>query len=127
MKNAGTILEWVLRIAIAAILLQTLPFKFGADPQSVELFTKLGAEPFGRIGTGVIELIASILLFIPRTTWAGAGLALGTMLGAIVGHLTVLGVDYPEGSGLFYMAVAVFIMSAILLFRNKAHIPFLKK
>jgi putative oxidoreductase len=42
---------------ISIILLQTLPFKFLALPESVALFTKLGQEPRGRIGTGILELL----------------------------------------------------------------------
>lgn len=125
MKNIGNIIEWIFKIAIAFILLQTLYFKFGAHEDSVALFTKLGVEPWGRIATGVIELIASILLFVPKKTWLGAFLALGAMGGAIVSHLTVLGVDYPDGV-LFKLAVLVFLMSAFVLFRNKSQTPFLK-
>jgi len=121
MKNK---LEWAFKLLVAIILLQTLFFKFTAAEQSVELFTKLGVEPFGRIGSGIIELIASILLFVPGKVWLGAGLALGTMAGAIMAHLTVLGIDYPDGV-LFYLALAVFIMSAYLLYHNRP--PFLQQ
>ncbi|HRI21551.1 MAG TPA: DoxX family protein, partial [Panacibacter sp.] len=62
---------WLLRILAALILLQTLYFKFTGHPQSVELFTKIGMEPWGRIGTGIFELIASILMLYPRTTGIG--------------------------------------------------------
>jgi len=124
MKSTGNIVEWVFKLAIAGILLQTLYFKFLADQTSVELFSKLGAEPFGRIGSGIVELIASILLFVPKRIWLGASIALGTMAGAILAHLTILGIDYPDGV-LFYLALAVFFMSAVVLFRNKKQIPFL--
>ena len=92
------ILKWALKIIAAIILLQTLYFKFTGAPESVYIFTTLGIEPWGRIGSGVAELIASILLFIPRTTWLGAGLALGTMLGAIGSHLVKLGIEV-QGDG----------------------------
>ncbi|WP_205685608.1 DoxX family membrane protein [Flavipsychrobacter stenotrophus] len=74
---------WVLRLVAAYILLQTLRFKFGAAPESVYIFTKVGMEPWGRIGSGVVELIASVLILIPRTTAFGALMAIGTMSGAI--------------------------------------------
>src|ERR1044072_5310729 len=88
-----TVLSWVLRITAAAILLQTLFFKFTAAPESVYIFTKVGAEPWGRIGSGVIELIAAVLILTPRFTWLGSVLVLGVMAGAILSHLTILGIE----------------------------------
>ena len=89
MKKA---ISWIVRLAAAIILLQTLYFKFTAHPQSVELFTKLGVEPWGRIGTGVMELITGILLLLPATAFIGCFLGLGIMSGAILSHLLVLGI-----------------------------------
>src|SRR5205085_994167 len=90
----GTMVSaWILRVIAAAILLQTLFFKFTAAPESVYIFTKVGAEPWGRIASGVVELFAAVLLLIPATTWLGAALAAGVMVGAVASHLTVLGID----------------------------------
>src|ERR1700735_3354134 len=86
------IILWIFRLLAALIMLQTLWFKFSADPQSVHLFTILGMEPWGRIGIGVLELIASGLILYPRTTGYGAVLGLGLMAGAIFFHLTKLGI-----------------------------------
>src|SRR5207247_8896271 len=86
------IVAWVCRIAAAVILLQTLFFKFTAAPESVYIFTKVGLEPYGRIGSGVAELIAAILILIPATTWLGAGLALAVIFVATFRPLTVLGI-----------------------------------
>lgn len=108
------VLLWVLRIAAAAIMLQTLYFKFTAHPQSVKLFTELGMEPWGRIGTGIFELIASILILYPKTTGWGAGLGVGLMAGAIFFHLTKLGIKFDGDYGLFTMAVLAFVCCAIL-------------
>jgi len=114
--NIKTILLWVLRLVAAYILLQTLSFKFGAKPESVYIFTKVGMEPWGRIGSGIVELIASVLLLIPRTTAWGALFALGTMSGAIFFHLTKLGIDVMGDDGqLFYMGIVVWVSCAILL------------
>jgi uncharacterized membrane protein YphA (DoxX/SURF4 family) len=89
------ILIWVLRLVAAVILLQTLFFKFSAAPESVALFTKIGMEPRGRIGTGVLELVAAILILYPRTTGWGAGLAMGLMAGALFYHLNgILGLKW---------------------------------
>ena len=114
------IFSWVLRITAALILLQTLFFKFTAAPESVELFTKLGVEPWGRIGTGVIELIASILLLIPSTIFIGALLGTGLMGGAILSHLAVIGIESQgDGGQLFTLAIIVMICCLFLIFLNK--------
>src|SRR5947207_14400740 len=84
------VLDWTFRIAAAAILLQTLFFKFTAAPESVYIFTKVGAEPWGRIGSGIVELIAAVLILTPRFTWLGSVLALDVMADAILSHLTIL-------------------------------------
>ncbi len=107
---------WILRLLAAVILLQTLYFKFTAHPQSVHLFTLLGMEPWGRIGTGVLELIASILILYPRTTGYGAVLGLGLMAGALFFHLTKLGIVFDGDAVLFTYALIVFISCAILTF-----------
>lgn len=113
-----------LRILIAVILIQTLRFKFAAHPDSVYIFSKVGLEPVGRIGIGVLELIAGTLLLIPKTVWIGAGLTMGIIGGAIMMHLTQLGIEINGDSGvLFYTAVFVFIVSSIILWNYKKDIP----
>ena len=115
------LLSWVLRLVPAIILLQTLAFKFTAHPDSVALFTQLGLEPFGRIGIGVFELIAGILLLIPAVTRFGALLSVGLMAGAIGSHLFILGINYNgDGGTLFGMAVVVLVTAAILVYRERA-------
>ena len=106
---------WMLRLLAAVILLQTLYFKFTAHPQSVKLFTELGMEPWGRIGTGIFELIASILILYPRTTGYGAVLGMGLMAGALFFHLTKLGIVFDGDAVLFTYALIVFISCAILV------------
>src|SRR5258707_6705814 len=76
MTGALQILSWVCRIVAAIILLQTLFFKFTAAPESVYIFTKVGAEPWGRIGSGEVDLIAAVFLLTPRLAWADAVLGL---------------------------------------------------
>lgn len=113
MKKAISI---ILRLVAAAIMLQTLYFKFTAQPESVYIFSQIGIEPWGRIGTGIVELIASILLLIPRTIALGALLAIGLMLGAIATHLLILGIEVQgDGGQLFAYALIVLVSCAILL------------
>jgi uncharacterized membrane protein YphA (DoxX/SURF4 family) len=119
-----SIIAWICRIAAAVILLQTLYFKFTAAPESVYIFTKVGIEPWGRIGSGVAELIAAILILMPPTTWLGAGLALGVMIGAIFSHLTVLGlVVMDDGGLLFGLALSVAACSLVLLILQRRRLP----
>lgn len=122
-----TKLLFILRLIVAIILIQTLRFKFTAHPDSVYIFEQVGLEPFGRIGIGVLELIAGILLLIPKTVWAGATLTLGLIGGAIMMHLTQLGIEVQNDGGvLFITALVTFILSAIILFFYRKDIPFLK-
>ena len=116
----NTIFMWVLRIIPALIMLQTLFFKFTGAAESVYIFSKLNIEPWGRYGSGMVELIAGILLLIPRYSVWGALLALGVMGGAILSHLTILGIEIMGDKGqLFYMALITAACSAIILFLNR--------
>lgn len=132
------IFSWACRIVAAIILLQTLFFKFTAAPESVYIFTKLGTfihnyipfasistvEVSARIGSGIMELIAAVLLLTPRFVWAGAALAMAATGGAIASHLTFLGIEVQGDKGLlFFLAIAVVVTSAIALFLHRMQIP----
>lgn len=111
MTKKMRVLSLILRLAAAVVLLQTLFFKFSAAPESVYIFRTLGMEPWGRIGTGLAELVAVALLLIPATVAWGALLSLGLMLGAIGGHLTRLGIVVQDDGGLLF-GLAVFVAAA---------------
>lgn len=114
----------IIRIVIAAILIQTLRFKFTAHPDSVYIFEKAGLGDVGRIGSGIVELIAAILILIPRTIWLGAILTLGIISGAIITHLTKIGIEVNgDGGTLFFMAILLFILSSVTLWLHKKEIP----
>jgi len=118
----------VLRIVVAAILIQTLRFKFTADSVSVYIFETVGLEPVGRIGIGVLELIAGILILIPRTVWIGAVLTVGIIGGAIMMHLTKLGIEINNDDGLlFFTALITFILASIILYLYRKDIPLINK
>jgi len=126
--NQLNILSWALKIIAAAILLQTLFFKFTGAPESVFIFSTLGMEPWGRIGVGSLELIASILLLIPRTSYIGSLLAIGLMGGALMAHLTKLGlVVQNDGGELFILALVVLIINLVLIFLSRKQIPLLSR
>lgn len=122
------VVTWILKLVAAIIMLQTLFFKFSASAESVYIFSALGMEPLGRIGTGIAELIASILILIPRTTLLGALMGVGIMLGAIVSHLFVLGiVVMNDGGQLFLYAILVTLCCVGLVYLNSSKITLLLK
>lgn len=122
------ITTWILRIVVATILLQTLYFKFSGAEESIYIFKTIGIEPYGRFGSGIVELIAAILILIPRTTLLGAAISCGTMFGAILSHVLILGIEVKnDGGELFILALITFLCSAILVFLNKSKIPDLLK
>jgi len=122
MKSRKIIL--ILRIAVAIILIQTLRFKFTAHVDSVYIFETVGLEPYGRIGIGILELIAAILILIRKTIWAGATLTLGLIGGAILMHLTQLGIEIKgDGGVLFYTAIVTFVLSGIIMCSQRKEIP----
>ena len=124
LSKPEAVVSWILQLVAAAILFQTLFFKFTGAEESVYIFTKLGMEPWGRIGSGVAELIACILLLVPRTVPLGALLALGVITGAIVSHLTKLGIVVKDDGGLLFgLAVVVFVASAVVLVIRRGQIP----
>ena len=111
---------FVLRLVVAAILAQTLYFKFTGAPESVYIFETLGIEPWGRLASGVAELVAAVLLLLPRTAVWGALLSLGIISGAILSHLTMLGIEVQgDGGLLFGLAVAVFVGSAAIVWHER--------
>lgn len=117
--NSKNVLLWLCRIIIAAILLQTLYYKFTAAPESVYIFSKVGMEPEGRYITGMAELLAAILLLIPKTSFFGALLAFFIMIGAVATHILILGIEVEEDNGLLftYAGIAT-VASAYVLFRT---------
>jgi len=121
-----SITSWTLQLIAAVILFQTLFFKFSGAKESIYIFSTVGMEPWGRIGSGVVELIASIMLVIPATVTVGAIIALVTISGAIFFHLTKLGIALPavnDRGELFALAVVVFVVSLAILFIRRAEIP----
>lgn len=131
MKNTNYKFEvfvWIIKGIAAFIMLQTLFFKFSASEESVFIFSTLGIEPWGRIGTGVIELVASLLLIIPKTAFLGALISIGLMSGAIFSHLLFLGIEVKNDKGqLFLFALIVFFISIYIAFLNKSQFSNLLK
>ncbi len=126
MHKAHVIVSWVGQIVAAVIMGQTLFFKFAGAEEPRYIFTTLLGqyEAYGRIGSGVIELIAVILLLTPRTAWLGAILTIGTMAGALFAHLTKLGIVVKDDGGLlFILGIVAFIAGAIVLYERRGDLP----
>jgi putative oxidoreductase len=120
------ILSLLLRVTAAIILLQTLYFKFTGAEESIYIFSTVGAEPWGRYGSGVIELVASVLLLIPSTVTYGALLCSATGAGAILSHLAFLGIEVNgDGGLLFGLAVTILVCGLALLVIHRRAIPIL--
>ena len=124
MARTQNLVSWGCQLLVAGILLQTLFFKFTGAEESVYIFTRVGAEPWGRIGSGVMELIAAIMLLVPALVPYGAILTIGAMSGAILSHLTVLGIEVKgDGGLLFGLALTCFIGALVILALHRAQIP----
>ena len=130
MSTKLTIISWLCRLIVAAILFQTLFFKFTGAEESKYIFSTLlgpDLEAYGRIGSGIVELIAVILLLIPSLSWLGALVSLGTISGAIFSHITKLGIEVANDGGLlFALAVVVFVGSALTLLMHRTEIPIIR-
>ena len=124
--NAAVITSWVLQLVVAPILLQTLFFKFTGAEESVYIFTTVGAEPWGRYGSGVVELIAAALLLVPTTVAHGALLSVGVAAGAILSHLTLLGIEVKDDGGLLYgLALTILACSLAVVAIHRRELPLL--
>ena len=116
MTKGVRFISWLAALVSALIMLQTLYFKFRGAEESVYIFTVLGLEPVGRIGVGIAELIASVLLIVPKTRFFGAALGFGLMSGAMFGHLTKLGiVVLDDGGYLFALSLVVASTSLVCM------------
>jgi hypothetical protein len=129
LSRSATIATWTAQLLAAGILGQTLFFKFTGAPEAVDLFTQLGVEPFGRVGSGLVELLAVVLLLTPRFAVYGALVALGTMGGAILAHLTVLGIEFTDrngvgdGGSLFALALVTTLAALVIAYVRRRELP----
>ncbi len=124
LMKKSDLVYWMARLIAVIIMGQTLYFKFTAAEESVFIFTAVGMEPWGRIGVGILELIASLLLLIPTTVWAGSLLAFGLMVGALGMHLTMLRIEVKgDGGQLFIYALVVALCAAFSFWKSKDQVP----
>jgi len=113
-------IERISSIIAALILLQTLYFKFSGAAESVYIFDQLGLEPYGRIGTGILELIIATLLLVKRSSLVGGILGLGVITGALFSHIFVLGIEVQDDGGLLFgLALLVFVLCFVTIWTQK--------
>jgi len=115
-------LERIASIFAAILFLQTLYFKFSGASESIDIFSKLGVEPYGRIGSGILELIVSVLLLFRKTSLLGAILGIVIILGAITSHVLIIGIEVQNDKGLLFglaLLVLVACGTSVYLQRGK--------
>lgn len=129
-SKAITITTWIFQAIGGLILLQASVFKFIGAPETIQIFTLIGIEPWGRILIGIAEVGAGVMLLVPRMAALGAALAFGVISGAIASHLTVLGIAIEaigDSGEMFGMALAVFVSSLIVLIIRRRELPIIGK
>ncbi len=128
MSKPKIIASWILSLIVAVVYIQTLFFKFTGASESIEIFSKLAGpelEALPRFGSGLAELITSILILILKTRIYGAILSVLVISGAIFSHLTVLGIVVrDDGGALFFLALLILFLSLAIIFIHKSEIPF---
>jgi hypothetical protein len=143
------VLSWALALTLAVLLLvvviqaQSGPSIFGI----VALRSGIGfVEPYGRYVAIVLQLLAVVLVVIPKTRSRGSMLALVLTLGAVLTHLSPwLGIQLPlqgpaltaalqnhdaaaiaalpsDKGGMFMLALAIAILAAANIFVERAKI-----
>jgi hypothetical protein len=129
----ASITGWAAQIVVAVVLAQTLFFKFTYAPETQVIFASRGGRPAATV-VGITELVCVILLLVPRTAAIGAVLSLLVIGGAILTHLTALGIQVVdpvtgEGDGglLFGLALLVALGSAIVLCVHWHQLPYLTR
>jgi uncharacterized membrane protein YphA (DoxX/SURF4 family) len=124
LSKSEQISSWVCRVMLIIILLPALFLKLTGAEDSTYVFSKIGVEPWARYGAGIAELIAVVSLLTHRFVWAGALIILVVITGAIVSHLTILGlVVQNDGWGHFALAVVVLLCSAVTVYLHRHQIP----
>lgn len=78
----------------------------------VQTFETIGWGQWFRYVTGIIELGAAVLLWVPGMQAIGAGLLVCTMIGAVIAHLAVLGPPMTP-------ALVLGVLAALVLYAHR--------
>lgn len=112
--NSKTIVWWVVRVLAAVIMIFFSIPKLTGDPDTIQMFTALGTEPWLRFVTAILELVGGIALLIPRTTLYGAVATALVALGAIGSHIAVLGFGFP-----FPLALVLLVLAGVIFWMTR--------
>lgn len=123
LTRRNAIVSWVAQLVAAGILAMASFFKLTSAPESITLFVRLGAEPWGRYAVGLYEAVTVVLLLLPRTAVAGGLLATGLMAGAVLTHLSVLGIAIDGDPSLFVMALITLAAGGVVAALRRGDLP----
>ena len=120
MEKGTKFLDVAARIVAIAILGYSAYMKLSGNVIAIDLFQKVGMEPFGRYIIAAIECVAIVLLAVPNLVWSGAILGCFMMFCALCFHLTLAKIDVGDGGKMFGAAILVFLCCmTILMFHKK--------
>jgi putative oxidoreductase len=103
---------WILSGLLALVFLGSGGAKLVGAAAMVEMFDKLGRGQWFRYFTGLLEILGGIGLLIPRFAFYAAGLLAVIMVGAIIAHLTLLGIS-PA------VPIVLLVLSGIIVWLRK--------
>lgn len=113
MKSGTKIIDIGTRLVTSGIFGYSAFLKFTAAPPAVHIFQRIGMEPGGRYSIAALEIIAIVLLLIPKTAWRGAILGMVIMLCAIGVHIITNEFDVLGDGGLMFASAIVVFFSCI--------------
>lgn len=117
-----TRISWVFQLIAALILGNASIQKFLGVEMSVYVFKALDIEGT-RLVIGAIEGVAALLLLTKAPHW-GAILGFSTMLGALIAHISVLGLEVHQDHGaLSMMMIGTIVSTAIVLWIRRRSLP----
>jgi putative oxidoreductase len=111
-SKIGNYALWAIQILGAAMFLMAGGNKLSGNEQMVGMFNAIGVGQWFRYVTGGIEVIAALMLFVPRLAGIGALLLVGTMAGAIATHLFIIG-------GNFAMPAVLLVLMGIVAYARR--------
>lgn len=114
-KTASGYVFLGIRVLLTLAFLAAGLAKLAGVQMMIDTFDAVGVGQWFRYVTGIIEVGAAVLLWVPGLQAVAAGLLVCTMIGATIAHLTVL----PSPA---IPAVVLGVLSAITLWNHRAQL-----
>jgi hypothetical protein len=89
--------------------------KLSGAPEMVAAFDQIGLGRWFRYFTGGLELVAAVLLLVPRLAVLGALLLIPTMVAAVASHLFIIG-------GTATPAVVLLLVAALVVWMRRSQL-----